>query len=160
MWSVMRDKRGRRTGMAFMRYPESNWRMLLIQTTFMAPGPEGPIVTDQFEAFREGLQECEARITIERGLKDEAGRRKMGADLVKRCEEYLDMRHNMLWLTLSSLQLEAKPGSRKGAYGWRWGSRNVAGDAWCLGSNWQERTGRIFELAGEVERKLAGRGPR
>jgi hypothetical protein len=39
---------------------------------------------------------------------------------------------------------------------WRW-APGTAGHAWFLTSGWQERSEKLYSLAGEVERKL---GPR
>jgi hypothetical protein len=53
-----------------------------------------------FEALREGVQECEAIIVIEQALMDEGLKAQLGTDLARRCEEYLRARHMMLWLSL------------------------------------------------------------
>ena len=104
-WKVVKDKTGRRVGRSHDRYPESTWRNLFIPEALLAPGPEGPVATDEMEAYREGVQECEARIVLEYALDDEARKAKLGEDLAKRCEEYLANRHMMMWLSLSDLQL-------------------------------------------------------
>ena len=78
---------------------------------------------------------------------------------MRRCEEYLHTRHMMMWLSLSNLQLYYdKPGSRsKRHHARRWRDRpNVAGHNWFLSSNWQQRTAKLYTLAGEVTRKLNG----
>jgi len=67
-WSSVRDKRGRRAGRVYERYPKANWRNLNINCTMTDPGPDGAIGTARFEMFREGLQECEARIQIASAL--------------------------------------------------------------------------------------------
>ena len=143
------------------RYTESTWRNLFIPEGLLAPGPEGPAASDEMEAYRSGIQECEARITIERALSDEVLRGKLGADLVRRCEEYLQNRQMMMWLSLSDLQLFYNyPGARWGpaymASAWRGGS-NVGGSHWFLGSGWQLRAEQLYALAGEVTAKLAGK---
>ena len=157
-WKVLRDKRGRRAGRSYKRYPESTWRNLFIPDALLAPGPEGPVATDQLEAFREGVQECEARIVIERALNDEALKARLGPDLARRCEDYLYNRHMRMWLSLSDLQLfYDHPGAKWGphymAAAWR-SMANIGGSHWFLGSGWQLRTERLFALAGEVTRKL------
>jgi len=112
------------------------------------------------EAYRDGVQECEARIVIERALCDETLRDKLGPDLVRRCEEYLQNRHMLMWLSLSDLQLFYNyPGAKWGpsymASAWRAGS-NVGGSHWFLGSGWQLRAEQLYALAGEVSRALEG----
>jgi len=142
-WPVLRDKRGRRMGKSYQRYPESDWLLLVIPDSFLGPGPEGPVATNRMEAFREGVVEAEARIVIERALANEAGRTKLGEELAKRCEDVLYRRHMMMWLSLSDLQNK----------GWRWPVA-LAGHRWFIGSDWQQRRRELFDLAGEVEKKM------
>ena len=155
----MKNKRGKRVGRAYARYPESNWHQISINTSTLAPGPEGPVATNHLEAFREGVQECEARIEIERALDDEELKARLGEDLVRRCEEYLHARHMMMWLSVSNLQCyhanEGSPGW--GLYlakQWRMCPAGMSGHYWFLSSGWQERTWQLFSLAGEVAAKL------
>jgi hypothetical protein len=159
-WKVIKDKHGKRTARAYERYPESDWRNLVIPEAIMAPGPGGAVATNHMEALRAGVQECEALIVVERALLDEASRAQLGAELLRRCEECLRARHMMLWLSLSNLQFyHTKPGSK---YGWEttclarnWRDHpNVTGHNWFLSSGYQERTAELFTLAGEVQRKL------
>lgn len=159
-WKVIKDKKGKRTARAYERYPESDWRNLVIPEAIMAPGPGGAVATNQMEAFREGIQDCEAIIVIERALLDAGLKAELGADLARRCEEYLHARHMMMWLSLSNLQFyHAKPGSDKSwetyslARAWR-SLPNVTGHNWFLSSQYQARTAELFTLAGEVENKL------
>jgi len=152
----VKDKRGGRQGQVNDRYPESFQRMMRIMySSLVAPGPNGPVATDHMDAFRDGVQECEARIVIERAITDAKLKEKLGADLAKRCEEFIHARHMMLWLSLSNLN-----GSNTGkspnptilAMGT--GGYNVTGGNWYIGSGWQNRTMELFSLAGEVERKI------
>ena len=157
-WKALRNDKGRRMGRSHDRYPESTWRNLFIPEALLAPGPDGPAATDEMEAYREGVQECEARIAIERALGDEAIVARLGAELVRRCETYLENRHLTMWLSLSDLQLFYNyPGATWGpsymASSWRGGS-NVGGSHWFLASGYQQRTLELFTLAGEVEKKL------
>ena len=154
-WRVFKDKRDRRTGRIYERYPESSWRNLIITEALLAPGPDGPVATDRLEALREGVQESEARIVIEEALGDETLRAMLGPDLIRRCEEYLHDRHMMMWLSLSDLQLYSGRWHPYYAKAWR-AMTNVAGDSWFLSSGWQDRTEQLFTLAGEVNRKTSG----
>ena len=158
MWQVLKDKRGRRIARAHERYPENQTRNLNIDLSALAPGPNGPVATQRFEAFREGVQECEARIEIERALGDEALKARLGEDLVRRCEEYLHARHMMMWLSLSSLQTYARPKYPSWFFATKWRQwPSVSGHNWFLSSGWQERTWQLFSLAGEVAVKLEGK---
>ena len=38
-----------------------------------------------------------------------------------------------------------------------WRSAVITGHTWLVGSGWQGRSEQLFALAGEVERKLAGK---
>jgi hypothetical protein len=159
-WKVIRDKRDRRAGRAYERYPDSTWRNLEIPEALMAPGPDGAVATNQMEALREGVQECEAIIVLERALMDDALKAKLGADLARRCAEHLHARHMMLWLSLSNLQFyQTQPGSDKSwetyclARNWR-NNVNWTGQNWLLSSGYQERTAELFALAGQVSRAL------
>jgi hypothetical protein len=161
-WKVMKDKNGRRMGRAYQRYPESDWRNLIIPEATMAPGPNGAVATSQLEAMREGVQACEALIVLEQATIDEGLKGKLGPELAKRCEEYMRARHMMLWLSLSNLQfyhaatVNPRPWETTCiARDWR-NRANVTGNYWFLSSGYQERTALLFDLAGEVGRKLAG----
>ena len=151
-WKVVRNARGQRANTSFERYPESSWRNLFIASSLLAPGPDGPVASRRLEAFREGVQECEARITIEGALYDPELKARLGDDLARRCEEYLHERHMMLWQSLWSMQCYYRYPEEKKRYeggGWRT-LQNVAGHNWFLGSGYQERNYRLFALAGEV----------
>jgi hypothetical protein len=162
-WKAIKNKNGKRVARAHERYPESTWLLLTLPESLLAPGPEGPAASDELEAYRQGVQECEARIVIERALGDKDLKTRLGPDLVRRCEEYLQERHLRMWLSLSDLQLFYDyPGARWGphymASAWRGGS-NVGGSHWFLASGWQLGAERLYSLAGEVARKIAGKLP-
>ncbi|NLW49929.1 MAG: hypothetical protein GXY85_03680 [Candidatus Brocadiaceae bacterium] len=155
-WKVVRNARGERASTSFERYPESSWRNLFIASSLIVPGPEGPAAGRRLEALREGVQECEARITIERALYDAERRARLGDDLARRCEEYLHERHMMLWQSLWSMQCYYRYPEKQERYeggGWRT-MPNVSGHNWFLGSGYQERNQQLFALAGEVARAL------
>ena len=123
-WKVMKNKKGKRVGAVPRPLPGEHLAQPLHPRSAAGPGPDGPVASDEMEAYREGVQECEARIVIERALSDEALKAKLGADLVRRCEEYLQDRHMMMWLSLSDLQLFYNyPGAKWGpsymASSWR-----------------------------------------
>ena len=72
-WAAIKDKNGQRVGRAYERYPWSIWGNLELRSLVLAPGSDGAVATNRFEALREGVQECEARIYLESALCDEAG---------------------------------------------------------------------------------------
>ncbi|HUV39828.1 MAG TPA: glycoside hydrolase domain-containing protein [Planctomycetota bacterium] len=157
-WSVVKNSRRSRVGRIYEKYPEGNWRSNDICTAVLAPGPDGPVATDRYEMLREGVQECEARIFIERALVDETLRAKLGDDLAKRCQETLDERTRAMIRGISSLQLtgywrQLAPLATHGSGGW-WNVPGIAGNTWFVASGWQDRTLRLFALAGEVADRL------
>jgi len=157
-WPVIRDKRGQRRGRGWDRFPESRWMNLNICNALLAPGPGGPVATTRLEAFREGVQECEARIAIERVLVDPKLSARLGEPLAKRCRDMLNERMMVLWNSLSSHQLTG-PGWSNGL-GWRW-SPGVTGHQWYVGSSgWQKRSLELYGLAGEVSRKVGSASTR
>jgi len=146
-WKAIKDKNGRRAYRAYERYPWSIWNNLELCCSLLAPGPEGAVATAHFEQFREGLQECEARIYIEQALSDEATRGKL-EDLARRAQAELDDRILNILRGMSSYYMY---GHLKG---WQY-QPGEAGHAWFQSTGWRERNGKLFALAGEVEKKLA-----
>jgi Glycoside hydrolase 123, catalytic domain/Glycoside hydrolase 123 N-terminal domain len=148
-WWAIRDKRGRRVGTVAGRYPQSMWRNVDLRSFILAPGPEGAVATTRYEIFREGIQECEARIAIERVLTDEAAKKKLGAELADRCQTMLDERLRLAWKGAGGEADDIKGKS------WRYKLHPDA-HKWYLTSGWQQRTETLFALAGEVAKKAGG----
>jgi len=145
-WFCIRDRHGRRAGDAASRYPEASRRNLDLYSSILAAAPEGPAASNRFEAFREGVQECEARIAIEYALMDETRRRQLGDELAARAQKHLEDRLAYMWKSLSQ-----EP--EKGPVMWRW-NPGVGGQRWFLQAGWQERSAQLYALAGEVETKV------
>jgi len=151
-WRVLKDKKGQRKGRAYAAYPYSNWRNLDIYTSLLAPGPNGPGATQHLVQLLEGVQECEARIVVERAVSDPALRATLGDSLAAECEAALEERLRTTQLCFCTMvnRLNGNPGGLGST-----GGPGVAPHYWCIGSGWEERAERIFFLAGQVERKLA-----
>ena len=96
----------------------------------LGKGTSGPVPTIRSEAFRENIQEAEARISIEEGLLDEGKKARLGDDLAARCRALLDERIRVC--------LHA----------------HGPGLPWFVSSGWKERTEELFRLAGEVAKAL------
>lgn len=146
-WPCVKDQRGRRVGTALDRYPQSMWRNLDMLSYLLAPGPKGPVGTARYEIFRGGIQECEARIAIERALLDDASRSRLGGDLAERCRRHLDER-----LAVALKGVGSGPSDIKGEQ-WRY-KQHPEAHAEYVASGWQKRTGELFDLAGEVAARL------
>jgi hypothetical protein len=66
-----------------------------MQGSFVAilyPGPDGPVATERFEMFREGVELCEAVLFVQRAVAD----KKLSADLQQRSARYLAARGGTL----------------------------------------------------------------
>jgi hypothetical protein len=152
-WPSVRDRQGRRIGNVADRYPQSAWRNLDIPWCMFAPGPTGPVSTHQFEAVREGVQECQARILIEEALIDEKLKARLGDDLARRCKLALVERTEMMIKALGHLQINSDWGHLTGPEP-ICRQDGVNGHRWFAGSDWQDRSRLLYNLAGEVSRKL------
>jgi hypothetical protein len=94
-WPVL-DSKIVRDGIKFSstvcaRYPETCWDQLNLDRgleVVLAPGPAGALPTEVFEQIRQGIQECQARIFIEKALVA----KKLDPALAKKCQEVLDQR--------------------------------------------------------------------
>ena len=146
-WPVLEDPRGRRRGRIYERYPKASWRNLNIKTALLGPGPDGPVATARFEVLREGVQECEARIAIERAMAEG----KLSDELAARCRDLIAERNRAIAMGLSPHKAEGFQDA--GAYGrvhdWHCDAGRV-GYTWYLTSPWQERSERLYAAAAEA----------
>jgi hypothetical protein len=155
-WKAIKDKRGQRVGRVFNRYPEAGWRSNDLCSAVLAPGPDGPVAEVRYELVREGVQECEARIFIERALTDDALRAKLGDDLAKRCQDALDERLRFMIKGMCNLNFDTYvPGWSTNATSCWWNNLTIQGHRWFIASGWEDRTRTLFRWAGQVHRKLA-----
>ena len=147
--------KGKRQTVSLMaRYPETNWRNLDKIGSRLSPGKEGAISTHRFEMIREGVQECEARICIEKALYDEKRRAKLGEDLAARCRTILDERIAPMRLGTNSL-VQSGPWTILATCDLNWWSGGgIMGYYWFSGSDWQERSKSLYDAAAEVENRL------
>jgi hypothetical protein len=124
---------------------QCRWGSLTPGPAWLAAGPDGPASTERFEMGIEGIQECEARIFIEKALADEALRAKLGDGLAKRCQDMLDEKTRYVsWgnqqNTNQSLHCYL-PGGPLGC-------------GWYAGSNWMARTDKLYAAAAEVAKAI------
>ena len=104
----------------------------------IAPGPDGPIPTERFETLREGMQEAEARVAIEKAVVGGS----LPAELADRCHALLLERMKVLWK--DGQFARSNPQWQKGG----WHDYGIAKD-------WQTSTTHLFDLAGQVTRATA-----
>jgi hypothetical protein len=112
------------------------------------------VATVRYEALREGLQECEARVAIEQALVDKALADKVGDDLAKKGQALLVERQKAFWRTVARLQVGPSL-EFDDPHAWDWPI--LCGHLWYVQSGWQEHSEKLYSLAGEVARKLEGR---
>ena len=164
VWWAIRDKRSQRVAPVIDRYPQSYWRNLEMRFGLLAPGADGPVASARYENVREGLEECEARIFLERALMDPASRAKLGEELAARAQALLDERQHALWKEKGLTDEEIRSVGSTVSW-WRdlkfdgqtFGSRGLAGYQWFQSSGWQDRTRKLFDLASEAQRKLSAK---
>jgi hypothetical protein len=143
-WTVLKDAKGRWSGDLLHRYANIFFmNVVLTDSTpaLLAPGKNGPISTLRFETLREGLQEAEARVFMEKALLDPATKGRLGPELAERCQQFLDDRVRLMGFTCyggecspSSFEPQLFP--------------------YC---GWQGEAAKLYALAGEIARKLEGK---
>ncbi len=116
----------RRTLNLARRFAESSWTNLNLRESWLAPGPDGAVNTICFQMAREGIQECEARIHIERALIDPERRKALGDERAAVLQSVLDerTRANLYSIEINNYKLE--PFLRNGALGFDWFSSGAA----------------------------------
>jgi hypothetical protein len=145
---------GRGTGWAVMRGSRP-----MTTAAILYPGPDGPVATERYEMFREGLELSEAVLFVRHALHE----KKLSGDLEQRARQYLYQaksdscyRSDQLsgGVTLQHLY-QAKSdscctgGERSQALGRLWfGARYMQ----------TEEDAKLLDLAGEVARELGKRG--
>ena len=154
-----RSRSGRRAkyGKLSERYPKSSWTQLNIRTTLLEPGKKGAITTARFEMLREGLQEAEARVFIEKALDSKALRAKLGEELVNQCREVLDGRTRTIVRAVNTF-IQSGDVAYNGTWAtsgncW-WLAPGVVGYQWYLGLDRQAGTERLYSQAARVAEAL------
>ena len=139
-WKVVKDRRGRLVATLAGIYPESYWGQLNLNYCIphiLGKGKTGPLATVRSEAFREGIQEAEARVFIEKAIVLKDRRAKVGEELAKRCRAMLDDRIRMV-------NRAGQP--RKD----QTGIKPLKG----LPANWRQSGEKLFRMAAEVAARL------
>lgn len=143
------SKDGKSTLWLPRRYPQSNWGNAGARTALFAPGSDGPLSTTRFDIMREGIQECEARIFLEKALTDDSLRGKMGDALAIRIQDLLDDRTRAnMWVFEYDRVIDYNIGARAFLLG---GAMDIN---WYAASGWRDRTKALFAAAAEVTAAL------
>jgi len=119
-----------------LRYHTGNWGNMyrLGPRAVLAPGPKGALSTVRYEMMREGVQECEARILIEKALRSD----RIGGALADACAALLDER----------LKARLKSGRFVDGHGSK--VKDLTSRLWGVAPNWHDLTARLFDLAAKV----------
>jgi hypothetical protein len=153
-WPVLVDKKGRRVGSIQARFPKSAWQNLdWMVRAFVPAGTDGAISSGRLEMMREGLEECEARIVLERAITDPGSRAKLGDKLAKRVEDVLAERSHAMLIGMENHFTCGYARPSLLVHEW-WSTPGLVGYCWTIGSGWQERTEALFTVAAEVERAV------
>ncbi|MFH1024803.1 MAG: glycoside hydrolase domain-containing protein [Planctomycetota bacterium] len=121
--------------------PSTNWGALNVSNAvshLLAPGKDGPVATIRLEAIRQGVQETEARIFLEKALVDPGKKANLGEDLAKCCQELLDERTRAI--------LKAIAGGPYGDAAWM---------HYMAGAN--AHAGQLYAAAAEVAGRLGNK---
>ena len=143
------------------RFPKSAWRMLDIENNLIEKGANGPVATTRLENMREGMQECEARVFIDKALLDPVKRAKLSEPLAKQCQDLLDERWRNLRRSLSTLRVSDSTGRKwhRAPFALLLRFSPILGNFWYVSTDWEDQTVRLYELAAQVEAKIGGQKP-
>jgi hypothetical protein len=132
-WTVLKDSRGNLTSSISSRYPENSWAQCNIRMTpYLSPGPDGARSTVRYEMVCEGVQECEARIFLEKILLEKDKRQKLGEERATKIQELLDTRTRRMICAGGEL-----------------------GTLWYSSSGWQNYSMLLYNTAAEVANLLS-----
>lgn len=122
------------------RFPSGNWDNMYRDNprSLLAAGPAGPVPTVRYEMLREGLQECEARIVIEKALQADRISDKLATD----CKQLL----------ASRLKTRLRAGDFVDSHGAN--IQKVDDRLWGLPEDWQASTRLLYTLAGRASEAL------
>ena len=115
--------------------------------SIVEPGPEGPIGTVRYEMLREGLQETEARVVIEKALVKDSLDETLASDCRALLERMIDIRFKKGPQREDQRDPFAFEGGHAGSTFGRpahtWGAADYP--------EWMALTARLFELASKVQ---------
>ncbi|OGF44959.1 MAG: hypothetical protein A2231_08635 [Candidatus Firestonebacteria bacterium RIFOXYA2_FULL_40_8] len=129
------------------RFPKGSWLNLNIRTSLLGSGPDGAISTARYEMMREGIQECEARIAMEKLIDGN----KLNASQAKRCEKILADRNEAIYWGFYDNR-DDYSGKKAYYFDYTWTTPIFAkyGPNYYLGSGWQERSADLYDIAAEA----------
>ncbi len=151
-FEALDDKRGRLRGTIAGRFPKSHWHNLRIEVNFLEKGVNGAISTADYEMFREGVQECEARIAIESVLGDKAQRARLGEERAAAMQRMLDDRTRDLRRGVGTFAQSADHVEHYTRPSSWWNRPGILGAQWFTQSGWQDRSQALYDAAAAASR--------
>ncbi len=146
-----KDRRGRNSSLFLpKRYPKCSWSNAGFRgKSLLWPTENGPVTTARYELLREGLQEAEARIFIEKALTDDTLRAKLGKELADRAQQMLDDRTRVnMWVFEYDHVIDYNIGARHTLMG---GAMDIN---WYPHSGWKDRAALLYDIAAAVTSAL------
>jgi hypothetical protein len=129
--------------------PKASWGNAGLRRPWLTAGADGAVPSSEYLLLREGIQECEARIFVEKALVDEAKKARLGAALAEKCQKLLDERTRCAAWVFDQMYLNYNlDGAMLG---------KPLDLSWFAGSGWQERNERLYAAAAEVAGKLGAK---
>jgi hypothetical protein len=128
---------GKTTSTMVGRFPSTSEGNLGIYAgQLLYPGPDGPVPSVRYQMLRENIQECEARIFLEKLLLE--SRWRLPADLAAKAQAVLDERNRWHRVLMSGPAPES-------SVSWPY-------------SGWEARAVQLYEAAAEAALATAGKG--
>ena len=127
-------KGARPLGSLYSRFPRARnvgaGNKGLTTNQLLYPAAGGPVPTGRYEMIREGIQECEARIFLEKLLTARPCR--LPPELARRCQDVLDERSR--WQRMQKVAFESH-------LSWPW-------------SGWEKRTAALYQAAHDAAKAM------
>jgi hypothetical protein len=160
-WPVAKNAKGEKMVTIEGRYLQSGWKQIdMMLLGLVPPGPDGAMASGKLEMMREGLQETEARIFLESVLTDPVQAKKLPAPLAAKAQEVLNGRLRALkpdveqQTTAGFLNNPRPLLDGFGFNGLYTPLFSAIFQQQYMASGWQERSGKLFDVAGEVATAL------
>ncbi len=129
--------------------PKAYWGNASLQMPWLAAGPDGAQESVKYLFFRGGVQECEARIFLEKVLTDPRRAGRLPGRLRETCREILDERTRYAMWVFEEAYYNYNVGTRLTSL-----LERAVGVSWFGGSGWLGRAARLYKAAAEVEQVL------
>ena len=130
------------------RFLRSSWLNLNIRIALLGMGLDGAVATVRYEMMREGVQETEARIAVEKALDGS----KLRGDQSKRCGKLLLERDETIYWSFNNSRHDFyKQKGNGGASTYTWACQSPRYFTYAyLNSGWQDKSAELYDAAAEA----------